>query len=83
MLTEERTTATDGPTAATAGMPSKSRDAYNSRNTRNVENTSIRRDVTAIGTAATAETLPPAGTPRMPTAVKTAAVAGTPAVAQI
>jgi hypothetical protein len=31
MLTEERTTATDGPTA---GMPSNSRDAYNSRNAR-------------------------------------------------
>jgi hypothetical protein len=58
-----------------------SRDAYNSRNSRNVGNTRIRRDVTAIGTAATAETLPTAGTPRMPTAVKTAAVAGTPAVA--
>ena len=51
MLTEERTTATDGPTA---GMPSNSRDSYNSRNAINVGNTSIRRDVTATGTAAAA-----------------------------
>jgi hypothetical protein len=62
---------------------SNSRDAYNSRNARNVGNTSIRSNITAIGTAAIAETLPPAGTSRMSTAVKRAAVAGTPAVAQI
>jgi hypothetical protein len=58
-LIEERTTATGGPTAARAGMLSRSRDAYNSRNARNVGNTRIRRDVTGIGTATTAETLPP------------------------